>query len=168
VSPAAAGASPTAAPAAQPAQPERNAYVPDDGDKKSDAQRQIEKVDGRSHLQALVQKHAEAQGVPASLAHAIVTIESRYNPRVTGSAGEVGLMQIKPSTARGLGYKGTTKALYDPETNIAWGMRYLAKAYELGDGDTCGTVLRYNAGHYAKRMNPISRRYCARVKAMLG
>jgi soluble lytic murein transglycosylase-like protein len=34
-------------------------------------------------------------------------------------------------------------------------------------GTTCGTILRYNAGHGAKRMNPISARYCRRVRAIL-
>ncbi|ODN68979.1 hypothetical protein A6302_03703 [Methylobrevis pamukkalensis] len=42
--------------------------------------------------------------------------------------------------------------LYEPETNLHWGMTYLAGAYRLAGGDTCGAVLRYNAGHYAKRM----------------
>ena len=41
-------------------------------------------------------------------------------------------MQIKPATARMIGYRGTTKALYDPETNIRWGMQYLAMAHQLG------------------------------------
>ena len=27
-------------------------------------------------------------------------------------------------------------------------------AHKLGGGDTCATILRYNAGHAAKRMNP--------------
>ena len=76
-------------------------------------------------------------------------------------------MQSKPATARGMGYRGSTKALYDPATNIKWGMRYLAGAVQRGGGTTCGTILKYNAGHYAKRMNPISQRYCSKVKREL-
>jgi soluble lytic murein transglycosylase-like protein len=98
---------------------------------------------------------------------AVVRVESNYNPRARGRAGEVGLMQIKPSTARAMGYSGSIKALYDPETNLRWGMKYLAGAYERAGGTTCGTILRYNAGHYAKRMNPVSARYCGRVRAYL-
>ena len=112
----------------------------------------------------IIAAEAEANGVPVALAHAVVRIESSYRPQVTGSAGEVGLMQIKPATARGMGYRGSTKALYDPATNIKWGMRYLAGAMQRGDGSTCGTILKYNAGHYAKRMNPISKRYCSKVQ----
>ena len=66
-----------------------------------------------------------------------------------------------------MGYKGSTKALYDPETNIKYGMKYLAKAHQLGGGTTCGTILKYNAGHGAKRMNPISKRYCGKVAKLM-
>ena len=94
-------------------------------------------------------------------------IESNFNPRARGSAGEVGLMQIKPATARMMGYSGSKKGLFDPETNIRYGMKYLAAAHELGGGKTCGTILRYNAGHAATRMNPVSKRYCGKVLAMI-
>ena len=76
-------------------------------------------------------------------------------------------MQIKPATARGIGYKGSTRALYDPETNLHWGMKYLGKAHKLGGGTICGTILKYNAGHYAKRMNKTSAKYCSKVKRLL-
>lgn len=116
----------------------------------------------------LIEQKAKKHGVPMEIAKAVVEIESNFNPRARGRAGEVGLMQIKPSTARGMGYRGSTKALYKPETNIEWGMRYLAGAHKRAGGDVCGTILRYNAGHYAKRMNKVSARYCRRVKAILG
>jgi soluble lytic murein transglycosylase-like protein len=47
-------------------------------------------------------------------------------------------------------------------------MKYLAKAHELAGGDTCGTILRYNAGHGARRMNPVSAAYCSKVKRHIG
>ena len=115
----------------------------------------------------LIRKAAAKHGVPVNIAKAVVQVESNFNPRARGSAGEVGLMQIKPATARGIGYRGSTKALYDPETNLEWGMRYLAGAHQRAGGDVCGTILRYNAGHYAKRMNPVSKRYCSKVKQIL-
>lgn len=115
----------------------------------------------------LVARYARAYGVPVELAHAVIKVESNYRPNVRGRAGEVGLMQIKPATARMMGYSGSTKGLYSPETNIKYGMKYLAKAHKLGGGTTCGTILKYNAGHAARRMNPISARYCAKVKRHL-
>ena len=114
--------------------------------------------------QAIVKRYAMLNGVPISLAHAVVAIESNYKPHSRGRAGEVGLMQIKPATAKLMGYSGSITGLFDPETNIKYGMKYLAKARRLGDGTTCGTILKYTAGHAAKRMNPISRDYCYKVK----
>ncbi|MET0173363.1 MAG: lytic transglycosylase domain-containing protein [Agrobacterium vaccinii] len=121
----------------------------------------------KNNYSDLIVKYAKRYGVPTNLAHAVVSVESKFNPKARGSAGEVGLMQIKPATARMMGYRGTTKALYDPETNIRWGMQYLATAHQLGGGQVCDTILRYNAGHGATRMNPVSKRYCGKVQAIL-
>lgn len=118
---------------------------------------------GGARYHALIAKHAAANGVPLKLAHAVVRVESAYRANARGGAGEIGLMQIKLATARGMGYRGSAKGLYDPDTNIRWGMKYLGKAHKLAGGSTCGTILKYNAGHGAKRMNPISRRYCNKV-----
>ena len=120
-------------------------------------------VSGDSNLDAMIAAHAEENGVPLALAHAVIRQESRHNPRARGR-GTVGLMQIKPATARGIGYRGSTEGLYDPDTNLTWGMRYLAGAYQLAGGDICGTVLRYQGGHRATRMTKASARYCADVK----
>jgi soluble lytic murein transglycosylase-like protein len=120
-----------------------------------------------SPYDAIIAKYAAQHGIPLKLAHGVVRTESNYRANARGAAGEVGLMQIKPATARGLGFKGSTKALYDPETNIRFGMKYLAGAHKLGGGDVCGTILRYNAGHGAKRMNKISAAYCAKVKQFM-
>ncbi len=76
-------------------------------------------------------------------------------------------MQIKPATARLMGYSGSNDDLFHPETNIKFGMKYLGKAHELGGGSVCRTILKYNAGHAAKRMNPISSAYCSKVKRQL-
>ena len=121
----------------------------------------------RNEYSALIERFATENDVPAEFAHAIVQIESQFRPNVRGRAGEIGLMQIKPATARLMGFRGPAKALYDPETNIRYGMKYLAKARRLGDKSVCGTILKYNAGHAARRMNRISRAYCEKVKGVL-
>ena len=82
----------------------------------------------------LIATHAAANGVPVELADAVVRYESNYNPHVTGRAGEIGLMQIKLQTARGLGYHGTRSQLYEPATNIVWVMKYLGQAARLAGG----------------------------------
>jgi soluble lytic murein transglycosylase-like protein len=116
---------------------------------------------------AIIARYAAAEGVPVSLAKAVIKIESNYRPNIVGSAGEIGLMQIKPATARMMGYGGSAKGLFDPDTNIKYGMKYLAMARNLGGGTTCGTILKYNAGHAATRMNPVSAAYCGKVKVQL-
>lgn len=115
----------------------------------------------------IIKKHAATNNVPVDLAHAVVKTESNYNKKARGRAGEIGLMQIKLSTARSLGYRGSAKALYDPQTNIEYGMKYLGLAHQLSGGNMCNTILKYNAGHAAKRMNPVSARYCSKVKSYL-
>ncbi len=101
--------------------------------------------------ETLIQKFANKYNVPVNLAHAVVKVESDYKAYTKGAAGEIGLMQIKPATARGLGFNGSIQDLYDPATNLEYGMRYLARAYKLSGGNTCGTILKYNAGHAAKK-----------------
>ena len=115
----------------------------------------------------IIEREAKAAGVPVELAHAIVSVESHYRVDVTGRAGEIGLMQIKPATARDMGFEGDTTDLYNPLVNIKYGMKYLAGAAQRGGGTLCGTILKYNAGHYSKRMNPTSARYCEKVKIVL-
>lgn len=128
------------------------------------------KVDAPSSsnsLATLVDREARANGVPVALARAVVRIESNWNSRLTGRAGEVGLMQIKHQTAKGMGYSGTRAALYEPATNIRWGMRYLAGAYRMAGGDTCGTVMRYQGGHGARRMSSTARAYCGKARIIM-
>lgn len=122
---------------------------------------------GRGRIDGIIAKYANAYGVPVKLAHAIVRVESNYRINARGKAGEIGLMQIKPATAKLMGYSGSAKGLYDPDTNIRYGMRYLGMAHGLGGQTVCGTILKYNAGHGAKKMNKVSSAYCSKVQAHL-
>jgi soluble lytic murein transglycosylase-like protein len=115
----------------------------------------------------LIAKHAVENKVPEKLAVAIVQIESQFKPHVrNGSA--LGLMQIKTQTARGVGFAGSSAALFNPDTNLHFGMRYLAQAYRMAGGDTCGTVMRYHSGIGARHMSGADRAYCAKAKAIMG
>jgi soluble lytic murein transglycosylase-like protein len=122
---------------------------------------------GRGNIDGIIARYANAYGVPVKLAHAIVRVESNYRVNARGRAGEIGLMQIKPATAKLMGYSGSTKGLYDPDTNIRYAMRYLGRAHELGGKTVCGTILKYNAGHGAKKMNKVSSAYCDKVQEHL-
>lgn len=116
---------------------------------------------------ALIEKYAKQHNIPVRMAHAFIKVESNYNHRTRGRVGEIGLMQLRPQTARGIGYKGTMSALYTPETNIRWGMKYLAMAYKKAGGDLCRTVMGYQSGLYAKRFSKANAVYCSKAKKYL-
>jgi soluble lytic murein transglycosylase-like protein len=111
----------------------------------------------RADYDALVAAHASANGVPAALVHRVIVRESRYQPKLIGRGGTIGLMQIKLATARGLGYSGDAEGLRDPDTNLAYGVKYLAGAYRAANGDHARAIHLYAAGYYevAQRLGAV-------------
>jgi soluble lytic murein transglycosylase-like protein len=67
-------------------------------------------------------------------------------------------MQIKPATARGLGYSGSAAGLLDADTNMTYAVRYLANAYRVAGGNPDRAVSLYAGGYYY---------YAAKAKGML-
>jgi soluble lytic murein transglycosylase-like protein len=67
---------------------------------------------------------------------------------LVGRGGTIGLMQIKLATARGLGYTGTAEGLRDPETNLTYGVKYLAGAYRAAGSDHSRAIHYYASGYY--------------------
>lgn len=116
-------------------------------------------------LKPLIVRYASEHNLPFELADAIVRLESRYNAGARNGPN-VGLTQINFRTAQSLGYQGGAAGLLDAETNLRYGLKYLAQAYTLAGGDTCGTILRYQFGHRTQTMNRASRTYCAKVKTL--
>ena len=112
-------------------------------------------------------REAKARNLPPEIADAVMRIESNYNPRARGAAGEYGLMQVMPPTARLLGHTGTDADLADPETNIRLGVRYLAEAYRLAGGDLCTALMKYRAGHNEQRFSVLSVNYCVAARKHL-
>jgi soluble lytic murein transglycosylase-like protein len=102
----------------------------------------------RSQYEALIATHAQANLVPDALVHRVIVRESKYQPNLIGRGGAIGLMQIKLATARGLGYRGDAAGLRDPETNLAYGIKYLAGAYRAAGGDHDRAVRYYAGGYY--------------------
>jgi hypothetical protein len=96
---------------------------------------------------ALIAKHAAANGVPEHLVHRIIRIESRGNAAAV-HRGNYGLMQIRFATARGVGYSGEAQGLLDPDTNLTYAVRYLAGAYRAAGCDGDRAVRYYQRGYY--------------------
>lgn len=118
-------------------------------------------------VRPLIARHAAANNVPVALADAVVRVESRYNPRARNRAN-LGLTQISHRTARGIGYSGSAAGLLEADTNLRFGIKYLAMAYRMAGGDVCGTIMRYQSGLGARRMNGANRAYCGKVRALMG
>ena len=108
---------------------------------------------GHPEIDALVATHARANNVPEALVHRVIVRESKYQKDLVGSCGCIGLMQIKLATARGLGYTGDAKGLHDANTNLMYGVKYLAGAYRAANGDHDRAVHYFAKGYYeaAKR-----------------
>jgi len=102
---------------------------------------------------SLIASHAASNGIPPELVHRVIVRESRYRADAMGRGGATGLMQIKLSTARAMGYSGSAAGLRDPATNLTYGVRYLAGAYRAANGHHGRAVGYYASGYYyaAKR-----------------
>jgi soluble lytic murein transglycosylase-like protein len=99
-----------------------------------------------TQIHTLVDTIAERHNVPKDLAHAIVSLESNYNPNVTGKLGEIGLGQIRCKTAKTEGFKGKCTELYNPEVNLEYSMSYLRYALDLTNNDICKAASFYSSG----------------------
>ena len=97
-------------------------------------------------VQNIVKAEAIRQGVPVSLALSVARHESGFKCHLVGKAGERGVMQIKPATARGIGYRGSASGLSHCATGIRYGMMYLKMAYKKAKGDFYRTAILYNGG----------------------
>jgi Transglycosylase SLT domain len=122
---------------------------------------------GRLTHVRLVRQEAQQRGLPPEVADAVAQVESAYNPNAVGTVGEVGLMQVRPTTAAMLGHSRAMADLHEPSTNIRYGVRYLAEAWKLANGDLCRALMKYRAGHGEERFSERSVEYCRRARAHL-
>ena len=93
----------------------------------------------------MVGRMAIKHGVPPRLAIAIAMKESSLNPNVQdGADGEIGMMQVWPSTGKMLGY--SPKDLRIPEKNLEAGIKYLKQNLDAFNNDPMLAAAGYNAG----------------------
>jgi soluble lytic murein transglycosylase len=98
------------------------------------------------HYAPYVRAAAGANHLDPALLAAVIYQESNFRPDARSSSGAIGLMQLTPSTARGIaGSRFATNDLYDPELNIRYGAWYLANLLYRYDTETLA-LAAYNAG----------------------
>jgi soluble lytic murein transglycosylase-like protein len=104
----------------------------------------------------LIQAAALAADIEPALVHAIIHVESRYNPQAISPKGAVGLMQVMPDTAQRYGIKNPAQS---PAVNLRAGTRYLKDLMQMFNGRLDLVLAAYNAGekavlHYGLRIPP--------------
>lgn len=99
--------------------------------------------DGISALYAeYINSACEKHGVDPSLVHALVKVESDYNPFAVSRKGARGLMQLMPQTATDLNVNNS----FSPRENIEGGVKLLRSLLERYEGNIPLALAAYNAG----------------------
>lgn len=93
----------------------------------------------------MVDDVARNYGLESALLHAVISVESKYNPNAVSPKGARGMMQLMPQTAKRY---GVANAL-DPAQNIDGGARYLRDLMQMFDNDVTLALAAYNAGESA-------------------
>ncbi len=97
-----------------------------------------------------IRVHAKEHKLDPALMAAVIYQESKFRPAVESTSGAIGLMQLTPSTARGIairtgGNAFRTSDLYNPEINIRYGAWYLDNLFAKYHDEKL-VLAAYNAG----------------------
>lgn len=101
--------------------------------------------DRRTKYDSIIERYAAQYDVDPTLVRAVIQVESDFNPRTVSHKGARGLMQLIPGTAKRFHVSDS----FNPEQNIAGGIRYLAYLQRLFNGDLTRILAGYNAGENA-------------------
>lgn len=89
-----------------------------------------------------IEQAAGLYHIPVPLVRAVISVESDFDPRVVSRAGAMGMMQLMPSVAKGMGVIDP----FDARQNIFGGTRLLRILANRFAGDLVLTLAAYHAG----------------------
>jgi soluble lytic murein transglycosylase-like protein len=93
-------------------------------------------------IDSYIQQVALQHQIDAKLVHAVISVESAWNPKARSPKGALGLMQLMPDTAVRFGVRDPL----DPKQNIEGGVRYLRFLLDLFNENLKFSLAAYNAG----------------------
>lgn len=112
---------------------------------------------------------SQSFNLPTGLLSSLCFVESSHNVKAIhhddGGSNSVGICELKLSTARLLGFKGTERQLMIPKDNIKYAAKYLKKQLKRYHGNISKAVAAYNAGTYRRNCfgYPKNKKYVTKV-----
>ena len=124
----------------------------------------------RARFDEIVREVSREYGVRSDIVHALIWVESAYDPDAVSSKGAAGLMQLMPATAERFGVTDR----FDPRQNVGAGVAYLRELEKLFPGELELVFAAYNAGEQAVEAHgrrvppyPETREFVRRVQSVL-
>lgn len=96
-------------------------------------------------LSGTIKRIAKRHQLSPELVHAMIMVESAYNPQAISKAGAQGLMQLMPATAHRFGVSDP----YNPTENINGGTKYMKHLLNMFENNLPLALAAYNAGENA-------------------